>query len=105
VAVEAGDILAVLERFGLPLAFLLGTGALLAKRVFVLGSELERRAAGYERELEYREARRMEERTSRIAVEARLERSTKSLEQQAELLKDILIEVARWTGRRPDADR
>jgi len=74
----------LVERFGLPIAILVVLGILLIRRIIVLGSELN-----------YVEARRVEEREGRLAAEAALrsitERSSQILEAIAKL-PDLIVD-------------
>lgn len=63
---------ALVDRYGLPLAILGGFAWALFTRRLILGSEKERSDVAYQSELAYREARRLEEREGRLAVEAAL---------------------------------
>lgn len=85
----------LVKNFGLPLVVLIVSGWLLKNRTIVMGSELDRKVEQYDKELEYREERRKEEREARLASEARLDRLTAAVEQFTPLLKDVLTQVSR----------
>lgn len=93
---------ALIDRYGLPLAILVFLVVALARRFFVLGSELERTVAAYRAELDYREARRVEEREGRLAAEAALKDLSGSvnalsggLESHDEKIISVLEEIRR----------
>jgi C4-dicarboxylate-specific signal transduction histidine kinase len=79
----------LIREFGLPLAFLVAFFWALSTRRLVLGSELERKQALLEREIEYRDKLRTEERTSRLKTEDRLAANIAVLRDITEALKDI----------------
>jgi hypothetical protein len=95
-------IAGLIREFGIPLAILFAFAFLLWKRILILGSELDRKAALYEKEIDYREARRIEEREGRLAAEKRLERATEAFREISPLLRDIFKEVIRGGRERLD---
>ena len=89
-----------IKELGFPIVVVIAIGYALYKKWFVSGPAAESQVASlqtawdqerlqYQAQLEYAEARRKEERATRIAVEQRLTRNLRLMEQQAELLKQI----------------
>lgn len=73
----------LLDRYGLPIAILIGLGWLLLTGRLVLGSDAN-----------YREERRREERTARLEAEAALRAQTEALRDLTEAVTDLVGTVA-----------
>jgi hypothetical protein len=86
--------LGLIRDYGLPLIVLVISGFALYKRIIVLGSELDRKTELYEKELDYREARRLEEREARLASEQRVEKLTAAVEKFTPVLHDLVDAIS-----------
>lgn len=73
----------LIDRYGLPIAILIGLGWLLLTGRLVLGSDAN-----------YREERRREERTARLEAEAALRAQTEALRDLTEAVTDLVGTVA-----------
>jgi hypothetical protein len=92
---------AFLREFGLPLSMLALGAVALYRRWIVTGSDHQRKVDLLTAEVEYREARRIEERLSRVAAEERLAKLTNTLPRLADALakREQDLEALMESGR------
>lgn len=86
-------LLSLADRYGVPIAVVVVLGYALAKRIIILGSEKERSDAAWERELAYREERRVEERTRSAQSEAAVKKLADGVSKMAENMDEITTAV------------
>jgi hypothetical protein len=72
-------LLALVDRYGLPLLMLIGVGFLLWRGVLRLGPDVDRQLKQAADQTAYVEARRVEEREGRLKAEARIEANAEVL--------------------------
>jgi hypothetical protein len=90
-----------IDRYGLPVFFLLILGYALWRRILILGSEKERSDAVFDRELQYREDRRLEERQGRIRAEGALTSLTRSFSELASSIEELVGDISDEAPRSP----
>lgn len=74
-----GQLLALIDRYGLPLFALLGLGFLVWRGILRFGPDVDRVIAEQASQISYVEDRRKEERVARLEAEERLESNNATL--------------------------